>query len=86
MKWRKETQVYMFAHYFSEDGNWKAWDETKMVEGGSRKKYYNPKTHKMENMNSYRHYWLVQNLKTEEIFKEFKTLKEAKTFAENYGA
>lgn len=37
-------------------------------------------------MNSYRHYWLVQNLKTEEIFKEFKTLKEAKTFAENYGA
>lgn len=31
MKWRKETQVYMFAHYFSEDGNWKAWDETKMV-------------------------------------------------------
>ena len=39
MKWRKETQVYMFAHYFSEDGNWKAWYETKMVEGGSRKKY-----------------------------------------------
>lgn len=34
MKWTKETQVYMFAHYYSEDGNWKAWDEDKTVKGG----------------------------------------------------
>lgn len=83
MKWRKETKVYMFADYYSEDGNWKAWDETEEVKGGSRKKYYNPKTKRMENMNSWHHFWLVQNLKTGEVFKEFKTLKAAKEFAES---
>lgn len=86
MKWRKETQVYMFAKYYSEDDTWVAWDKNEIVKGGSKKKFYNAKTHKMENMDSYHHYWLVQNLKTGEIFKEFKTLKEAKAFAENYAA
>lgn len=84
MKWKKETQIYMWAHYYSEDGNWKAWDESELVKGGSRKKWYNPKTKKMENEDSWHHFWLVQNLKTGEIFKEFKTLKAAKEFAETH--
>jgi len=47
MKWRKETKVYMWANYYSEDGNWKAWDEEKVIVGGGRKKVYNPETKKM---------------------------------------
>ena len=83
MKWRKETQVYMFAHYFSEDGNWKAWDEDIVIKGGSRKKFYNPKTKKMENEDSLKHIWKLENLKTGEVIdKEFRTLKAAKTYAE----
>jgi len=84
MKWRKETQVYMFAHYYSEDGNWKAWDEDKVIKGGSTKRYYNPKTHKMEHDDLIKHYWKLENLKTGEVIEnEFKTLKAAKEYAES---
>lgn len=86
MKWKKQTQVYMFAKYFSEDGNWVAWDTDEVIKGGSNKKHYNAKTKKMENMDAFHHYWMVKNLVTGEEFKEFKTLKEAKAFAENYNA
>ncbi len=82
MKWIKETKVYMWANYYSEDGNWKAWDEDITVQ--SKNKKYNPKTHKMEHTEVTKHIWMVQNLKTGEIFKEFKTLKAAKEFAESY--
>lgn len=83
MKWRKETQVYMFAHYYSEDGNWKAWDEDKVIKGGSNKKYYNKATKKMERMDAWKHIWKLENLTTGEVVeKEFKTLKEAKAYAE----
>lgn len=83
MKWRKETLVYMYAEYFSEDGKWKAWDETIQIKGGSRKKYYNPKTKKLENQDSFKHFWKLENLETNEILEnEFKTLKAAKEYAE----
>ena len=60
MKWRKETKVYMWANYYSEDGQWKAYDQ------------------------SYPHIWILENLKTGEIRKGFKTLKSAKAYAENF--
>ena len=74
----------MFAKYYSEDGQWVAWDVDEIVKGGSKKKFYNPKTKKMENMDAFHHYWIVKNLVTLEEFKEFKTLKAAKAFAEGY--
>ena len=84
MKWRKETQVYMWAHYYSEDGNWKAWDEDKVIKGGSPKRHYNPKTHMMEHDDLIKHYWKLENLKTGEVIEnEFKTLKAAKEYAES---
>lgn len=84
MKWKKETQVYMWARYYSEDGNWEAWDEDKVIKAGSNKKFYNPKTKKMENMDAYKHVWNLKNLKTgETVNQEFKTLKAAKEYAEN---
>lgn len=46
MKWRKETQCYMWAHYYSEDGRWMAYDED--VSCTSNRKEYNPKTKKFE--------------------------------------
>lgn len=83
MKWRKETKVYMWANYYSEDGNWKAWDEERVIKGGSNRRYYNTKTRKMEKEDKIEHFWKLQNLKTNEIIdKEFKTLKAAKQFAE----
>jgi len=83
MKWTKETKVYMWANYYSEDGNWKAWDEEKVIKGGSRKKYYNTELRKMVNEDAFKHYWKLQNLRTGEVLEnQFKTLKEAKTFAE----
>ena len=86
MKWRKVTKSYMWADYFSEDGRWKAWDEDHQIKGGSRKKYYNPETKKFENGDSYIHYWKLQNLETGEILEqEFKTLRDAKQFAEGFG-
>ena len=82
MKWKKETQVYMWAHYYSEDGKWMAWDEDILIKGGSRKKSYNPKTKKMENEDSWKHVWYLKNLETDET-QQFKTLREAKAFAES---
>lgn len=83
MKWNKETQAYMWAHYYSEDGTWKAWDDEREIKGASRKKFYNPKTKQMENMSVIKHFWKLMNLKTGEIVdREFKTLREAKEFAE----
>lgn len=82
MKWRRETQSYMWAHYYSEDGKWKAWDEDKVVKGGSKKREYNPKTKKFEHANSYKHVWYLKNLETGEVInQEFKTLKAAKEYA-----
>lgn len=83
MKWRKETQVYMWAHYYSEDGNWKAWDVDKVIPGGSNRKYYDPKTKTMKREDAIKHIWKLENLKTGEIVNlEFKTLKAAKQYAE----
>lgn len=83
MKWKKETQAYMWAHYYSEDGNWKAWDDDVVIKGGSRRKYYNTKTKRMENEDALKHIWKLQNLKTGEVIaQEFKTLKAAKEYAE----
>lgn len=83
MKWRRETQVYMWAYYYSEDGNWKAYDQDIHIKGGSRKKWYNPKTHKMENEDLVKHVWFLENLQTGETLDiEFKTLKQAKEYAE----
>ena len=82
MKWRKETQVYMFAHYYSDDGNWKAYDESKLIPGSGRK-VYNPETRKYEKADVWKHYWKLENLITGEIVeKEFRTLTEAKKYAE----
>lgn len=83
MKWKKETQVYMFAHYFSEDGNWKAWDEYRTIAGGSNKKIYDPKTKQFRNGDATKHFWKLQNLKTCEVLaEEFQTLRSAKEHAE----
>jgi len=83
MEWTKETQVYMFAHYYSEDGNWKAWDEDIVIKGGSNKKYYNKETKRMERMDAFKHVWFLENIKTgERIAQEFKTLKACKEYAE----
>lgn len=83
MKWRRETQAYMWAHYYSEDGNWKAYDEDIHIKCGGRKKWYNPKTHKMENEDLVKHVWFLVNLKTgKKLDIEFKTLKQAKEYAE----
>ncbi len=83
MKWTKETKVYMWANYYSEDGNWRAWDEEKLIPGGSRTKVYNRELKKMVNADAYKHFWKLQNLATGEVLEnQFKTLKEAKTFAE----
>lgn len=84
MKWRKETKVYMFADYYSEDGKWKAWDETEVVKGGSKKRYYDAEEKKFKNEDLLKHYWKLENIKTGEVIdKEFKTLKAAKEFAES---
>lgn len=84
MKWSKQTEAYMWARYYSEDGNWVAYDKDIVVKGGSNKKFYNPKTKRMERLDAYRHVWVLKNLKTEEVFEGFKTLKAAKEFAENH--
>lgn len=84
MKWAKETKSYMWAEYYSEDGNWKAYDKDILVPGGSNKKFYNAKTKRMERMDALRHVWFVENLKTGEVFENFKTLTAAKNFAESY--
>lgn len=84
MKWTKETKAYMWANYFSEDGNWKAWDEDKTIKGGSNKKYYNPETKRFEKADKTIHFWKLENLKTGEIIEPFKTLKAAKEYAETH--
>lgn len=50
MKWTRKTKVFMWANYYSEDGNWKAWDEERVIKGGSNKRYYNPKTKNSKKM------------------------------------
>ncbi len=84
MKWNKETQTYCWAHYYSEDGNWKVWDEDKVIpQGNKRMKVLDRKTGKMVYADALKHIWKLQNIKTGETLEnEFKTLKEAKTFAE----
>lgn len=84
MKWHKETKVYCWANYFSEDGNWKTWCEEKVVETGRKK--YNPITKKSEPITGFKVWWVLQNLQTNETVKaEFKTLKAAKEYAEANG-
>jgi hypothetical protein len=83
MKWSKETQAYMWAHYYSEDGNWKAWDEDRTVKGGGRGTVYNPELKRFVQKDAVKHIWLLQNLVTGDVVdKEFKTLKAAKQYAE----
>lgn len=83
MKWKKETRSYMWANYFSEDGKWKAWDEDRTIPQGSNRKWYNPETHKFEKKDKTIHYWKLENLITgEEVEQEFKTLRDAKAYAE----
>lgn len=84
MKWTRETKVFMWANYYSEDGNWKAWDEDRLIKGGSNKRSYNPKTKKFERDDKIEHFWKLENLKTGEVVsEEFKTLKAAKAYAES---
>lgn len=81
MKWKKETKVYMWANYYSEDGKWMAWCEEKVVD--SDRKKYNPITRKYEKIKSFKVWWSLKNLETmEKVNIEFKTLKAAKEFAE----
>ena len=83
MKWRKETRAYMWANYYSEDGNWKAWDEDKTIKGGGRGTVYNPELKKFVQKDAVKHYWKLKNLKYGYIVdQEFKTLKAAKEFVE----
>lgn len=87
MKWLKEKRAYMWANYLSEDGIWKAWDEDVVIKGGSNKRYYNPETHLMERGDSHKHIWYLKNLNTGYIVDiEFKTLKDAKAYAESIKA
>lgn len=81
MKWRKETQGYMWAHYYSEDGRWMAYDED--VYCTSNRKEYNPKTKKFEPKITCKHIWFLKDLKTDEIVFSGKTLKSCKEYAEN---
>lgn len=82
MKWRKETQAYMWAKYFSEDGRFEAWDEDVAVK--SSRKEYNPETRKFENKTVYRHTWFLKDLETDKIVLTAKTLKECKEYAETH--
>lgn len=82
MKWTRETKVYMWANYYSEDGNWKVYDKDIVIKGGSTKRSYNPKTKKFEHQDAFKHIWYLENLNNGEV-KEFKTLKAAKEYAEN---
>lgn len=66
MKWTKETQAYMWAHYYSEDGNWKAWDEDITTKRGTLKHVW----------------LLQNLVTGEIVDAEFKTLKAAKQYAE----
>lgn len=77
--WKKETRYYMWANYYSADGNWKVWDED--VKTG-KFRWCKMVQAKVE---IERHEWFVQNLKTGEVFKGFKTMKQAKEFAEKQG-
>ena len=83
MKWARESKVYMWAVYHSEDGCWKAYDTDIVVKGGSRRTFFNPRTGKQENMDSYKHVWKLTDKRTgKEIPEEFATLKAAKQYAE----
>lgn len=85
MKWRKETMVYMWANYYSEDGKWKSWDVDKKIKGGGRGTVYNPETRSFVKPDIVKHIWLLQNLETgETVDIEFKTLKAAKQYAEEH--
>ena len=81
MKWRKETQDYMWAHYYSEDGNYMAYDEDVTIE--TNRKEYNPETKRFERKKGYRHTWFLKDLHTGKIVLEAKTLKACKEYAEN---
>lgn len=83
MKWKKVTQAYMWAHYMSEDGNWKAYDEDRIIKGGGRGTVYNPKTKSFVKPDVVKHVWKLENIKTGNTVEiDFKTLKEAKQYAE----
>lgn len=81
MKWRKETEAYMWARYYSENGKYVAYDRDVAVT--TNRKEYNPKTHKFEPKIGYRHTWFLENLETGEIVFTGKTLKACKEYAEN---
>ena len=80
MKWTRETQSYMWAQYHSEDGKWVAWDED--VQTTSSRKSYNPLTKQWESKTILKHVWNLKNKITGETVTGFKTLTEAKKFAE----
>lgn len=83
MKWTKETKVYCWANYYSEDGKWVAWDEDKLVQG--TRKFFNPQTRKYEPKSVFKVWWNLKNLETGEIVdREFKTLRSAKEYAETH--
>ena len=83
LKWERKTQVYMWAWYFSSDGKWKAFDRD--IQSKSSRKFYNPITRQFEHKTTYAHVWKLENLVTNEVLhNNFKTLAEAKKFAEEY--
>lgn len=77
--WRKEKRSYMWANYYSADGNWKAWDEDVATGKFHWCKSVQAKT------EIFRLEWFLQDLRTGEIFGGFKTLRQAKEYAEKQG-
>ena len=81
--WKRETQVYMWAFYFSSDGKWKAYDREERTL--SNRKKYNPITKQFERTEVFKHYWKLDNLLTgETVEEEFKSLAAAKSYAETH--
>lgn len=83
MKWKKETQAYMWARYYSEDGRWMVYYKDMCYTSKSNRKEYNPKTKKFEPKIIFKHIWFLKDLKTDEIVFSGKTLKSCKEYAEN---
>lgn len=80
--WTRETQVYLTAKYFSPKKQFCAYFNEEQVE--SKRTFYNPITRKNEKKIVYKTYWKLENLVTGETLPhEFKSLSEAKVFAES---
>ena len=75
MKWTKETKIYMWADYYSDDGKWHAWDEE--IKTGKVRRTKNG------TRSVIKHVWFLRNRETNETLPiEFKTLKEVKEYVE----